>query len=94
MINVRNIFTAKPGYASKLAAHFKEIGAIANLNNVRVYTDVTGDFNTVVFAYDVESMAAWEEEYKRYTTDPRFREKAKEYWDHWTTGRREFYREA
>ena len=94
MIIVRNSFTAKPGRAGKLAAHFKEISAIAKLRNPRVYTDVTGEFNTVLFVYDVESMAEWEETYKRYTSDPKFREKAQEYLDHWTTGRREFFRQV
>ena len=92
MIIVRNSFTAKPGQAGKLAAHIKEVAAMGDLRNARVFTDVSGDFNTVVLVYDVESMAEWEEGYKKYTSDPKVREKAQEYWDLWTTGHREFLR--
>ena len=72
----------------------REISAIANLRNPRVYTDVTGDFNTVVFVYDVDSMAEWEEAYKQYTSDSKFREKAQQYLEMWTSGRREFFRQV
>jgi hypothetical protein len=94
MIIVRNSFKAKPGQASKLAAHFKEVAATANLRNPRVFTDVTGEFNTVVFVYDVESMAEWEESYKQYTSEPKAREKTQAYLDMWTSGRREFLRQV
>ncbi len=94
MIVVRNSFTAKPGQAGKLAAHFKEMGVMAKLRNPRVFTDVTGAFNTVVFVYDVESMAEWEESYKQYTSDPKIREKAQGYLDLWTSGHREFLRQV
>ena len=94
MIIVRNSFTAKPGQAGKLAAHFKEIAAMAGMRNPRVFTDVTGEFNTVVFVYDVASMAEWEEQYKQYTSEPKFQEKAKGYLDLWTTGHRQFLRQV
>jgi len=94
MIIVRNCFRAKPGQAGKLAAHFKEIAAMANLRNPRVFTDVTGEFNTVVFVYDVESMGEWEQSYKQYTSDPKVREKAQGYLDMWTSGHREFLRQV
>lgn len=94
MIIVRNSFTAKPGQAGKLAAHFKEIAAMAGLRNPRVFTDVTGQFNTVVFVYDVESMAEWEEGYKKYTSDKKIQAKAKAYLDMWTTGHRELLRQV
>jgi hypothetical protein len=94
MIIVRNSFTAKPGQAGKLAAHFKEIAAMAKLRNPRVFTDVTGEFNTVVFVYDVESLAEWEEGYKTYTSDKKIQAKAKGYLDLWTTGRRELLRQV
>ena len=92
MIVVRNSFIAKPGQASKLAAHLKEIAGIGNLHNFRVLTDLTGEFNRVVMEYEVESAAAFEETYKRYTSDPQIREKAKGYTDLWITGSRELYR--
>ena len=92
MIVVRNSFIAKPGLASKLAAQLKEMAAAGNLRNHRVLTDVTGDFNRVVMEHEVESAAEFEEMFKRYSTDPQMREKAKGYTDLWLTGSRELFR--
>ncbi len=94
MIVVRNSFTAKPGQASKLAAQVKDVAAAGNLRNHRVLTDVTGEFNQVVMEYEVQSLAEYEEVYKRYTTDPQVREKMKGYTELWMTGRRELLRVA
>ena len=92
MIVVRNSFIAKPGQASKLAAQLKEMARAGNLPNHRVLTDVTGEFNRVVMEFEVESAAGFEEMYKKYSTDPQMREKAKGYTDLWTTGSRELFR--
>ena len=92
MIVVRNSFIAKPGQAGKLAAQLKEMASAGNMPNARVLTDVTGDFNCVVMEFELESLAAYEELYKRYTSEPQVREKAKGYTDLWTTGRRELFR--
>ena len=92
MIVVRNRFVAKPGQASKLAAHLKEMAAAGNLTNHRILTDVTGDFNHVVMEHEVESLAALEELFKRYSSDSQMREKSKGYTDLWMTGSRELFR--
>jgi hypothetical protein len=92
MIVVRNTFIAKPGQASKLAAQLKEMAAAGKLPNHRVLTDVTGEFNRVVMEYEVESMVGFEETFKKYTSDPQIREKAKGYTDLWITGSRELFR--
>jgi hypothetical protein len=92
MIVVRNSFIAKPGYAGKLAAHLKGIAKAGNLRNPRVLTDLTGDFNHVVMEHEVESASEFEEMFKRYSSDPEIREKAKGYTDLWNTGRRELFR--
>ena len=92
MIVVRNTFTAKPGQATKLAAQLKEMAKAGGLPNYRVLTDLTDEFNHVVMEYEVESAAAWEESFKKYTTDPQMQEKAKGYTDLWITGRRELLR--
>jgi hypothetical protein len=91
MIVIRNSFTAKPGQASKLAAQLKEVAAAGNLRNHRILTDLTGDFNQVVMEHEVDSAAEFEELFKRYTTDPQVREKAKGYTELWMTGRRELF---
>jgi hypothetical protein len=92
MMVVRNTFTAKPGQASKLAAQLKEMASAGKLRKHRVLTDVTGEFNQVVMEYEVESAAEFEEMFKKYSTDPKIREKAKGYTDLWVTGSRELLR--
>jgi hypothetical protein len=92
MIVVRNSFVAKPGQAGKLAAHFKEMAALAEMKTWRVLTDVTGEFNTVVFEHEVESLSALEELLKKYMSDPKVKEKAKEYLEMWETGSRQILR--
>ena len=92
MIIVRNSFIARPGQAGKLAAQLKDMANAAPLRNVRVLTDLTGDFNHVVMEHEVESAAEFEELMTKYASDPQAREKAKGYTDLWTTGRRELFR--
>jgi hypothetical protein len=92
MIIVRNSFIARPGQAGKLAAQLKEMAAAGKLPNHRVLTDVTGEFNRVVMEYEVESAAGFEETFKKYSSDPQIREKAKGYTDLWTTGSRDLFR--
>ena len=93
MIIVRNTFIAKPGQASKLAAQVKEMAA-GRMKNARVMTDLAGDFNTVVFEHEVESLTEFEEMFKKYANDPEMREKSKGYTDMWLTGKRELFRVA
>lgn len=92
MIIVRNSFIAKPGQAGKLAAQLKDMANAGNLRNVRVLTDLTGDFNHVIMEHEVESASEFEQMFARYSADPQAREKAKGYTDLWTTGRRELFR--
>lgn len=94
MIVVREIFTAKPGQASKLAKLFKKM----NMPGARIMTDLVGDYNTVVMEAQVNSLAEWEkqmEEYKSGKPDPKMDpEVAKEmskYTEMYLTGRREIY---
>jgi hypothetical protein len=92
VIIVRNSFIAKPGLAVKLAAQLKDMASAGNLRNVRVMTDVTGDFNHVVMEHEVESASEFEGLMTKYSSDPQAREKAKGYTDLWITGRRELFR--
>lgn len=94
MIVVRNSFMAKPGQAGKLATQLKEVASVGNLRNVRVMTDLTGDFNHVIMEHEVESAAEFEQLLAKYSSDPQVKEKAKGYTDLWTSGRRELYRIA
>ena len=93
MIIVRNSFHRQAvGQASKLAAQLKEMASSGNLKNHRILTDVTGEFNSVVMEFEVDSAAGFEETYAKYSSDPKMKEKAKGYTDLWLTGRRELYR--
>ncbi len=92
MIVVRNCFVAKPGNASKLAAQLKEAAAAAKIPKHRVLTDLTGDFNRVVFEYEAENVTEFEGRMTQYMTDEKFREKMKGYTELWVTGSREILR--
>ena len=92
MLVVRNSFIAKPGMAGKLAAQMKETAIAGNLRNVRVMTDVMGEFNHVVMEHEVESASEFEALMTKYSSDPQIREKAKGYTELWTSGRRELFR--
>ena len=89
MIVVRNCFVAKPGNASKLAAQLKEAAATADIQNYRVLTDLTGDFNRVVLEYVAENVGEFEARMKDYQTNETFRAKMKGYTDLYVTGSRE-----
>lgn len=92
MIVVRNCFIAKPGQASKLAALLKEAATSAKIPNHRILTDLTGDFNRVVFEYDAQNIGEFEARMQDYATNEAFREKMKGYTDLWITGHRELLR--
>jgi hypothetical protein len=92
MIVVRNTFTAKPGHAGKLVNQLKAMASAGELPNARFFTDVSGDFNTVVMEYGVESLSEIESIMQRYGSDPAVREAAAGYTDHWTTGSRQMFK--
>lgn len=89
MIIVRNIFVAKPGNASKLAAQLKSAAAAAQIPKHRVLTDLTGEFNRVILEYEVESVGGFEARMKDYATNETFRAAMKGYTELWITGSRE-----
>ncbi len=92
MIVVRNTFTAKPGHAGKLVNQLKEMASAGDLQNARFFTDITGDFNTVVMEYEVGSLSGMEAVIERYMSDPAIREAAEGYTDHWKTGYRQLFK--
>ena len=92
MIIVRNISSPNRDRQASWAVHLKEMAKAGNLRNARVLTDLIGDFNHVVMEHEVESASEFEEMFKRYSSDPEVREKAKGYTELWNTGRRELFR--
>ncbi len=97
MIVVREIFTAKPGQASKLAKLCKK--AFPADSTVRVMTDLVGNYNTVVVETTMENLGEFDkavEDMRSGKPDPRMDPKVAEELSHYTemyqTGRREIFR--
>ena len=96
MLIVREVITAKPGQASKLAKMFKKV--FASDPSAVVMTDLVGNYNTVVVEMKVKNLAEFEkqmEEVKSGKPDPNMDPKVAEEMSHYTemyqTGRREIY---
>jgi len=89
MILIRNIFIARPGCASKLAAQLRTASGIAGMPKARVLTDITGDFNRVVLEFEAASVEEFGQHMHDYATNEAVREAMKGYTDLWITGSRE-----
>jgi hypothetical protein len=77
MILVRNIFQAQFGRAGDVARSMKEgatkLGEVYG-GKVRVLTDLSGQFDTVVLEIEIESLAKWERTRLEVFARPEFRE--------------------
>jgi hypothetical protein len=96
MLVIREVFTAKPGQASKLARLFKR--AFGEDPKMRVMTDLAGDYNTVVMEMQVGSLAEFERQMEEYKSgkpdpkmDPKVAEEMSKYTEMYVTGRREIF---
>jgi len=96
MLIIREVFTAKPGQASKLAKLFKK--GFGGDPNARIMTDMAGDFNTVVIETQVKSLAEFEKQMEEYKSvkpdpkmDPKVAEEMSKYTEMYLTGRREVF---
>jgi hypothetical protein len=79
MIVVRYIFQTEWGKAQETVDSFKEMAQqmkdmMGTDFAMRIYTDLSGPFHTVVQELEVESLAAWEEARKRMFSDPQMQE--------------------
>jgi hypothetical protein len=93
MYVVRDIFTAKPGMASKLAKLMKSLLTVPGGPQGRILTDMVGDYNTVVMESDFKDLAGFEQHLQEYMAGrPDLREKMAGYTDLWISGRREILR--
>ncbi|MHB1048627.1 MAG: hypothetical protein ACYC09_01005 [Bacteroidota bacterium] len=97
MLIVRDIFTAKPGQASKLAKLCKKTFGVES--NVRVMTDFVAEFNTVVVETEIQKLAEFERHMEEHASgkpepriDPKTMEELSKYTDMYVTGRREIFR--
>ena len=96
MLIIREVFTAKPGQASKLAKLCKK--AFGGDPSLRIMTDLAGDFNTVVIETQVKSLAEFEKQMEDYKSgkpdpnmDPKVAEEMSKYTEMYLTGRREIF---
>jgi len=96
MVIVREVFTAKPGQASKLAKLFKK--GFGSDPNIRIMTDMVGNYNTVVVEMQLNSLAEFEKQMENYKSgkpdphmDPQVAEEMSKYTEMYTTGRREIF---
>lgn len=91
MLVVREVFTAKPGQASKLAKLFKKMAT----GHMRVMTDMVGEYNTVVMEMEVKDLAEFERWMaKEHSKDmpKEVQEELKHFHEMFMTGRREIWR--
>ena len=96
MLIIREVFTAKPGQASKLAKLFRR--AFLPAANVRVMTDFIGKYNTVIVEFPVQKLSDFEKQMDDYKAgkpdplmDPKVMEEMSNYAEMYLTGRREIY---
>ena len=96
MLVIREVFTAKPGQASKLAKLFRR--AFLPGANVRVMTDFIGNYNTVIVEFQVQKLAEFEKQMDDYKAgkpdpymDPKVADEMSGYAEMYMTGRREIY---
>jgi hypothetical protein len=97
MLIVREVTTAKPGQAGKLAQMFRRAFTNETLK-WRVLTDLVGPYNTVIVEFEMENLAQFEQSMndmragKGPKLDPGVEEEMKNYHDMYLTGRREIWR--
>ena len=96
MIVVRFVMQTQPGKAQEMVNRFKEgadmMRRIAGPNaKVRLMTDLSGPFDTVIQEIDLESLAEWEQLRVKIFTDPEFIEAQDMSDSPYVTGRTEFY---
>lgn len=94
MLIIREVFVARPGQASKLAAMMKKMNEMEPEMKSRVMTDSIADFNTVVVETEIDSLADYEKRMEDYMSKPHpeMEEIGKGYHEMFFTGKREIYR--
>jgi hypothetical protein len=92
MIIVRDVFQAKYGQGGELVNLFKQAQEQwRNLYALRILTDMSGSFFTVVTETEVESLAVWEQRIAEVFSQSDFGEWFARMTPLVDSGRREFY---
>jgi heme-degrading monooxygenase HmoA len=96
MIVVRNVFRCKPGMAKELAKKFTATVPLMKKNTgvgaMRVLTDLSSTFWTVVVETEAESLEAWDKQFSAYSSEPEVRKAMDGYMDLVEGGHREIFR--
>ncbi len=91
MIIIREKFVAKPGMAGKLSKIMLAVQKEAPAGTVKVMTDLTGSFHTVVIETEVASLADFEKRMQEYGSNKKLHEIMAGYSELYLTGAREIY---
>lgn len=95
MIIVHDTFVCKPGNASKAAKLFKEMMA-KSPNEVKIMTDITGQYHRVVMVSQYHDLAAYEKALAEYMNPSEEMKKdmakMKDFQDMYTGGMREIFK--
>jgi len=96
MLVARQVFQAKYGRGDELVALFQEFNArrqegVGSEPRVRILTDASGPFFTVVTEVEVESFAAWEGSFREGMAQPWMGEWFSRMTSLVDSGTREFY---
>ena len=96
MVVVRFVFQTKWGKAEEAVDLFKRSAEMMRRTtgsnaHVRIYTDLSGPFHTVVQEIEVESLAKWEEYRAAMFSNSEFQESQLSSGNPFESGRTEFY---
>jgi hypothetical protein len=96
MVVVRIVFQTKWGKAQVAVDEFKRAAemmrrATGTNTHVRIYTDLSGPFHTVVQEIEVESLAKWEQLRAAMFSNPEFQKSELSTGLDFESGRTEFY---
>jgi hypothetical protein len=91
MILIREKFTAKPGMAGKLSKIMLAVQKEAPAGTVKVMTDLTGTFHTVVIETEIASLAEFEKRMQEYGANVKLREIMAGYNELYVTGERQIF---
>ena len=97
MILVRTVFQTEWGKSTELAARMVEFEKTMRhefgdgSRRIRILTDLSGPFHTIVQEIEVESLEEWERGLAKLFAHPKFQEFAAATGNMMVDGRREFY---
>lgn len=94
MFVIRNVFKCKPGQAKNLIGRFQKAMALMEDTKQRILVDHVASFWTVVLETEVESIAAFEEQFQQYGERTDVQEAMSGYMDFVESGYREVFRIA